>query len=68
MERRVPALIVSAGSESVAVRGRQAALISIILRNGARIDTIPVGQLILSFADGQVKGEIRESLPSAKVD
>jgi hypothetical protein len=50
------------------VRGRTAEPIGIIVRSAARIDAIPVGQLILSFADGQVKGEVRESLPGVAVD
>jgi hypothetical protein len=42
-----------------------AELIAIITRNAQRINAPGVGQVSLSFAHQQTKGELRESLPGA---
>jgi hypothetical protein len=56
------------GPVSCRVSGRAAAIIGLVAAHADRINAIPVGKLVASFAQGQVKLELVESLPAVRLD
>lgn len=61
-------LLVVAGTERVRVTGRAAVIIAQAAACAERINAMPIGKFIAHFAHGQVKLELRESLPAIRLD
>ncbi len=60
------AVTVSAGTESVTVRGRAAVIIWLVVKSADLINTTNVGRAVVHFASGKAHLELRQSLPAIR--
>jgi hypothetical protein len=62
------AIEVVAGTERLIVTGRAAVIVAQVALHAAAINRIPVGRLVVDFAQAKTKVELTESFPAVRVD
>jgi hypothetical protein len=63
-----PSVTVTAGTERIDLDGRAALAIGLIVRHAAWFNRTPVGRLVVSFAHGQTKVEMAESVEALHLE